>query len=636
LFVQAVAAVVASAAAKAHIGRYIRKSRKGQGMATTTDRASIPQRGEIAEKDTWNLADIYPSDSAWEKDFQKARMLASQAAQYRGKLAESAEQLWECLETRSELHQTVGALFQYAYLNKDLDNRVSRYQEMTDRVASLGAEAAAAFSFVEPELLGIDEARLRELAASFPKTDVYDFYIDELIRSKPHVRSQEVEEVLALSGMVARGPDNIFTMLDDADLTYPSISDEEGSEVQLTKQRYARFMESKVQRVRREANEAFYSSYRGHVNCLGAALSASVNQDVYYTRVRRYESCLHNALDEDNIPLSVYHALLDTTEELIAALHRYTDLRKRILKLDSIYPYDMVCPLFPDYDYTVPYGEAVKQLLESAAPLGETYIKTLREGLDSRWVDVHETQGKGSGAYMSGDNYRSHPFVLMNYDDSVDTLFTLAHEMGHALHSHLANRAQPFPKARYSIFVAEVASTQNEGLLMQYLLGKVRDPGERLYLIDRQVSGTLGTFFHQVMYARFELMIHEHVEKGGALSPDFLSELWGNLTQQYYGPAISMDDDTPLKWSRIPHFYRMYYVYQYATSYAASQMVLRQFLDGEEGIIDGYLQMLAAGGSNHPIELLKICNVKMTTPEPVRATIDLFDSMVAEMDKLTS
>jgi oligoendopeptidase F len=467
----------------------------------------------------------------------------------------------------------------------------------------------------------------------FTSPNIFDFYIRELIRSKAHIRSAEVEELLAMAGMIARGPDSIFSMLDDADMTYPSITDEEGNEVKLTKQRFAKYMESALQRVRCETNSAFYSSYKSHLNTIGASLAASVTKDVFYTKARRYESCLQRALDANNIPLSVYHSLLDTTEANISALHAYSDLRKRVLKLDQIWPYDMMCPLFPESDYTVPYADAVTQVIDAVQPLGATYQKVLTDAFGSRWVDVFETEGKGSGAYSWG-NYQAHPYVLMNYNDTVDNMFTLAHEMGHAMHSYLSNRKQPFAKAQYSIFVAEVASTLNEGLLLHSLLKKVTDTNQRLYLLNRHIDNTFGTFFHQVLYARFELIIHEEVEKGNALSPDFLTETWGNLTQKFYGPTVTMDEFTPLKWSRIPHFYNMFYVYQYATSYAASQAILKKFIDGEPGIIDKYLEMLSSGGKDHPIELLKICGVDMTKPDPVMATISLFREQVDEINRL--
>ncbi len=603
-------------------------------MPLTAKTNAIPKRDEIEGRHTWNLADIYATDAAWEVDYKRAQSMLAAAAQYAGKLRDSSQLLYECLTARSELAMLIEKLYHYSHLSKDLDNRVSKYQAMNERAAMLASQGATAFAFVEPELLAINEDELLEMEGSFPRQEIYDFYIKELIRSKAHIRSHEVEELLAMSSVVARGPDTIFSMLDDADLTYPSVTDESGIEVKLTKQRFARFLESADGRVRREAHEAFYTSYQSHINTIGASLASSVNKDVFYTRARRYKSCLEHALDGDNIPLSVYHSLLDTTEANISALHGYTRLRKKILKLDQIMPYDMVCPLFPQQDYEVPYDEAVKQVLDAAAPLGETYGRDLRRAFDSRWVDVFETEGKASGAYSSG-NYSVHPYVLMNYNDTVDNMFTLAHEMGHALHSHLANSAQPYPKAQYSIFVAEVASTLNEGLLMQYLLGRTTDRMTRLYLLNRHLDNTMGTFFHQVMYARFELTIHEHVELGNALSPDMMNDLWGNLTRTYYGPDLTLDPHTPFKWSRIPHFYNMFYVYQYATSYAASQAILTRFLAGDKGIIDKYLTMLSSGGKNHPIELLKICGVDMTKPDPVVATIALFREQVAEMDRLT-
>ncbi len=593
----------------------------------------VPTREEIDERYKWNLQDIYQSENDWEADFKKAKGLIDNANDFVGKLASAPDILYKCLEARSELMLTVAKLYQFARLNQDLDNRVSKYQAMTDRAAMISTQAGAAFSFVEPELLKIDEATLLQIANQFPKTDVYDFYIEELIRSKSHIRTQEVEELLAQSAMIARGPDSIFTMLDDADLKYPSIKDEKGNDVALTKQRYAKFLESSDRRVRREAHHAFYSAYKDHVNTFGASLSTSVNADLFYSRARRFESCLHAALHKDNIPVAVYHSLLDTTESHIEPLHKYTTLRKRILKLDEIHPYDMVCPLFPEADYEVKYDGAVEKILQAVRTLGGRYSEVLQSAFNSRWVDVFETQGKGSGAYNWG-SYPVHPFVLMNYNDTVDNMFTLAHEMGHALHSHLSNSTQPFPKAAYSIFVAEVASTLNEGLLLHYLMERAKDKLEKLYLLNRYIDNTVGTFFNQAMYARFELMIHEGVEKGGALSPDMLTKLWSDLSAKYYGPELKIDEFAPLKWSRVPHFYMTYYVYQYATSYAASQAILSKILAGEESIVDRYLKMLSAGGSDYPIELLKICGIDMTAPAPVEATLKMFAEQVEEMERL--
>ena len=602
-------------------------------MTTATTNHKIPQRNEIEEKYTWNLADIYQSDNDWEADFGKAQGIIASAPEFAGKLAGSSETLYRCLEARSELMLILSCLNQYASLSRDLDNRVSKYQELAERVAVLGSQAAAAFAFLEPELLTVDETKLRELAAGFEKTDVYDFYIEELIRSRGHIRSQEVEELLAMAAVVGRAPSNIFTMLDDADLTYPSITDDKGNEVKLTKQRFARFMESMDRRVRRDAHEAFYTSYKDHLNTIAATLSAGVNRNVFYAKSRRFDSSLHAALFGDNIPVSVYRSLIDTTEEHLAGMHKYIELRRRLLKLDDFRSYDILCPLFPDQDFEVEYDNAVEYVLKAMKPLGQTYQDDMRAGFERRWVDVFETQGKGSGAY-SWSNYRTHPFILMNYNDTVDNMFTLAHEMGHAMHSHLTNQHQPFEKSQYSIFVAEVASTLNEGLLIYHLLDEAKDDRRRLYLLNRYVDNTIGTFFHQVLYARFELMMHEAVEKGGALSPDFLSGLWKELTQKYYGPTLTMDEYTPLKWSRIPHFYLNFYVYQYATSYAASQAILKKFLDKEEGVIDRYLEMLSSGGKDHPIELLKICGIDMSTPAPVEANLKLFEEQVDEMESL--
>jgi len=596
---------------------------------------TVPQRADIDDKHKWNLADIYADDAAWEADFGKVKELIAQARQFAGRLAESPQSMYNCLDTRSKLQIILSRLYQYAFLYKDLDNRVSKYQALTERAATLSSEAGAAYAFVEPELLQIDEAELLRLSEQFPKTDEYDFYIRELIRSKKHVRSEEVEEVLALSSLVTRGPDAIFSMLDDADLKYPSVTDEQGDEIALTKQRVAKLLESPDPRVRRETHEAFYSAYKDHTNTLGASLASSVNGDLFYARTRRYDNCLHAALDGNNIPPEVYHSLIDTTEKNLKGLHDYVRLRHRLLRLDRIHSFDMFCPLFPEQDYEVEYDDAVAQVIESAAPLGHEYGRQLRHAFENRWIDVWETEGKGSGAY-NAHTYSVHPFVLMNYNRTVDHLFTLAHELGHSMHSHLTCAAQPFPKSHYSIFVAEVASTLNEGLLLDRLLKKTSDDKQRLYLLNRAIDNAVGTFFNQVLYAHFELDMHAEVEKGGALSPDMMTARWRDLTQQYYGPDFTVDELTPLKWSRVPHFYTAFYVFQYATSFAASQAIVARFLQGEQGLIEKYLQMLKAGGSDHPIELLKSCGVDMTTPTPVEATLKLFAEQVAEVDRLTS
>lgn len=620
---------------KSPIFRGIEKRKKERDMPTTTETATgLPARDTIEDKYKWDLTDLYGDEKAWEDEFSAAKDLIARASDFSGKLADSPATMYECLTARSDLDRMCGDLFQYARLSRDLDNRASKFQAMVDRVSALSSEAAAAYSFVEPELLEIEDDRLREMAAQFERTDVYDFYIKELIRSRKHIRSREVEEVLAQSVVVARGADSVFTMLNDADIQYGEIEDEDGKRVALTKQRFAKFMDSSDRRVRRDAHEAFYLPYKEHVNTLSASLSAAVNADIFYARAHRFDTALEAALDRHNIPVSVYHQLLDTTEANLKGLHDYVRLRGRLLKIEDMRPYDMMCPLVPDRDYEVAYDDAVNQIIEALKPLGDEYIKTLTDGFRSRWVDVFETDGKGSGAYSWG-NYGSHPFVLMNYNDTVDNMFTLAHEMGHALHSYRSNAAQPYPKAQYSIFVAEVASTLNEGLLAQHLLGKAGDDRDKLYLLNRQIDNAVGTFFNQVLYARFELRTHEEIEKGGALSPDMLNQLWGELTQQYYGPDLKVDPLTPLKWSRIPHFYYTYYVYQYATSFAASQAILEKFNAGEQGIIDKYLNLLAAGGSNYPIELLKVCGVDMSTPDPVEATLRLFEKQIAQADVLT-
>ncbi len=604
-------------------------------MTTDTKEQSnkIPQRSDIPTKDKWNLADIYKDSAEWETVFAEVKDQSAILVTFAGKLSD-ADSLFDCMELRSEISMKISCLFQYARLNLDLDSRQSEYQEMTDRAMMLSAEVGAASSFVEPELLKMTDAELLKLSSQFKKTDIYDLYIKELIRSREHIRSEEIEELLSLTMTFASGAEQTFGMLDSADIKYPSIKDENGNDVQLTKQRFAKFMDSSDRRVRKDASDGLLSSYKDHINTISSTLSTEVNKNLFYTKARNFDNALHRALDGDNIPTTVYHSLLDTTEAQIDGMHQWTALRKKILKLDEIAPYDMMCPLFPDYDYEVPYEKAVKKVIDGCLPLGDDYNKRLIHAFDDRWVDVYETDGKRGGAYSWG-NYSVHPYVLMNYNDTVDNMFTLAHELGHCLHSVYSNEVQPFQKSQYSTFVAEVASTLNEGLLMQHLLKEADSKEEKLYLLNRQIDGTMGTFFHQVMYARFELMIHQAVENGGALSPDAMSKIWGDLTKQYYGPSLTLDEMSPLKWSRIPHFYMTFYVYQYATSYAASQAILKKIIDGEDGIIERYLELIKSGGKDYPIQLLKECGVDMSTAEPVESTIALFKANVAEVERLT-
>ncbi len=601
----------------------------------TTQKSDIPQRSDIEEKYKWDLTDIYKSDAQWEEDFKKAQEIIDRAEKYKDRLTDSPDTLFECLEDRSKLSMICKDLYQYAKLNQDLDNRVSKYQAMTDRAAMLSSKADAAYSFVEPELNSVDDSRLKELADGFPKKDIYDFYFENLIRARKHIRSQEVEELLAQSHDIARSPDAAFTMLDDADIKYPRIKDEKGNEIQLTKQRFAKIlMQSPSQQVRGDANEAFHKVYKDHVNTLNALLAGEVRGNIFYARARKHESALHSALFPFNIPTEVYHSLLDTTEANLEGLNKWMELRRKILGLEKIYPYDIYCQLFPEQSYDVEYNDAIKEVLTAVEPLGKKYGEVMKRAFDNRWVDVYETEGKASGAFNWG-NFGAHPFILMNYNDTVDNMFTLAHEMGHAMHSYLSSQKQPFPKAQYSIFVAEVASTLNEGLLLNHLLKSADDDKKKLYLLNRHIDNTMGTFFHQVLYARFELTIHEMVERGEALSPDKLNEMWHELTQKFYGPSMTMDDFTKYKWSRIPHFYMTFYVYQYATSYAASQAILDKFLAGEEGIIEKYLELISSGGNDYPINQLKKCGVDMTTSAPIEATIKLFGKQVDEVARLT-
>ena len=536
------------------------------------------KREDIPEEYRWQLEDIYQNQDEWEKDFSRVQELINHIGTYQGGVGESASGLKQVIEILNEMQCKGDNIYVYSRMRRDEDNSNAQYQTLFDRAEGLGVQANAAVAFVVPELLTMTREQVKEYEETEPELAVYAHYFDELFRQKEHILSEKEERLLAMSADLSSASNNIFTMLNNADIKFPHIRDENGQEVELTKGRYGRFMESRDRRVRQEAYEGLYSTYKGLSNTLAATLSSSVKRDIFYARARNYPSALHAALDQDNVPVDVYDQLIKSVHGHLDSMYRYMKIRKKMLQVDPLYMYDIYVPLVREFDMKVPYEEAKEITLQGLKPLGDEYLSVLRQGYERRWIDVYENQGKTSGAYSWG-TYNTHPYVLMNYDDKLDDLFTLAHEMGHYLHSYYSNQTQPYVYSSYSIFVAEVASTVNESLLIDHLLKNTNDPQEKMYLLNHYLEQFRGTVFRQTMFAEFEKLTHERVEAGDALTPEALGELYRELNKKYYGPDVVMDDNICVEWARIPHFYSAFYVYKYATGFSAATAIKQSILE---------------------------------------------------------
>ncbi len=590
------------------------------------------QRDEIDDRYKWNLAAIYHDEQTWEQDFAKVKELASELAKYEGTIAKSSEQLLEVLLLQEKIELLFGKVFVYARMRKDEDNRVSKYQSLTDRAQGLAVQVSSALAFVVPEIIAIPD----EILAGFmqeEKLQLYKWLIAEIRRVKPHTLSAEQEVLLAATGELAQASDNIFTMLNNADIKFPVMRNEDGQEVELTKGRYSTFMESSNREIRQEAFTKLYSSYQSLINTLAMTLNHEVKKNIFYAKARKYESAIAAALFADNIPVSVYEQLVTTVNQHLDLLHRYVALRKEVLKLDEIHMYDLYAPLIDELQLKVSYETAAKQLEEALAPLGEGYINDMKRGLSSRWVDVYENEGKTSGAYSWG-TYGTEPYILLNYQDKVNDLFTLTHELGHSMHSYYSNNNQPQVYANYRIFVAEVASTLNEALLMHYLLANTTDKRERLYYLNYYLEQFRATLYRQAMFAEFEMLIHQRAEQGDALTAVELNKIYRELNVKYYGPEMVVDSQIDLEWARIPHFYMNFYVYKYATGFSAAISLAKQILTEGEPAVKRYLRFLKSGGSDYPIELLKAAGVDMNSSQPIEDALAVFREVLDEMGTL--
>lgn len=594
---------------------------------------TIRNREEIEERYKWNLENIYPDEQLWEKDLEQISRLGGQVGELQGTLGESARHLRSCLQLSDDLGRISEKAYVYARMRRDENNANHHYQALFDRVQSLTIQVGSITSFIVPEILTIPEDKLQAFLDEDKDLGLYRHSIDEILRQKEHILSQAEERLMAMSADLSLASGSIFTMLNNADIKFPVIKDEKGQDVEITKGRYGSLMESSDRRVRQDAYQGLYSSYRSLINTLGASLSASVKKDIFYARVRKYQSARAASLDQDNVPVEVYDRLIESVHANLDLMYRYMDIRKKVLELDELHFYDLYTPLVPEYKLEVPYEQARETLLQALQPLGPDYLARMESGFRDGWIDVYENQGKTSGAYSWGA-YDTNPYILMNYDNKLDDMFTLAHEMGHSLHSYYSNRSQPYVYSQYSIFVAEVASTVNESLLIDYLLARSSDPREKIYLLNHYLEQFRGTVYRQTMFAEFEKMIHAQAEAGEALTPELLKEIYRDLNTLYYGPEMVMDEYIPLEWSRIPHFYSAFYVYKYATGFATATALKEQIKNEGQPAVERYLDFLKSGGSDYPINLLQKAGVDLLTPEPVSDALEYFGKLLDQLEEL--
>ncbi|SHI89876.1 oligoendopeptidase F [Lutispora thermophila] len=595
--------------------------------------ASNPKREEIKDEFKWKLEHIYESVELWEEDFKKVKNMVNKLSEYNDRIAESSDNLLESIKLSANMSRLFEKLHVYAHMKSHENTANSFYQSLADRADALGIELEAKSSFMMPEIISISDDDMEKFYKENNELGFYKRYLDEIRRMKPYVLSKNEEEILAMAGELAQAPGNIFDMYNNADIKFPMVKNDDGKEIELTKGRYMALVESSNREVRKNAYTALYSTYKNHRNTLAAMLNANVKANIFNAKVRKYKSAREAAMFPDNVPIEVYDNLIDTIHNKMHLMYRYMALRKKLLGLDELQMYDIYAPMVKDVNIEIPYAEAKDTVKKGLSLLGEEYVNLLDEAYENGWIDVYENQGKISGAYSWGC-YDSHPYVLMNYNDTLDSMFTLAHELGHAMHSYYSDKNQDYVYSQYKIFVAEVASTTNEALLMDYMLKNTQDKKLKMYLLNHYLEQFRATVYRQTMFAEFEKVIHEKVESGESLTADLLSEIYANLNKQYYGPDVEMDEYIEMEWARIPHFYSSFYVYKYATGFSAAIALSSKIINQEEGARSRYLEFLKSGGADYPIELLRKAGVDMTTPEPIEKALMVFENLLNEMENM--
>lgn len=593
---------------------------------------TLPERSQVPAELKWDVESVFADDAAWEAALAAAEAKLEQLAAYAGTLNQGAAHLAEYLEIKQDLLLKLDKVFLYAQMKRDEDNGNATYQELADRAQSLGVKISAMLAFEEPELLDIPQDTLLAWLDT-PELALYRRYFNEVLRLRPHILNQREEELLALSGEVMAAPRNIFGMFNNADIKFPSITDDEGKQVEITHGNYITLMENPSRDVRRAAFEGLYATYTAHKNSLGAMYAANVKKNVFAAKVRHFDGPLASALFAEEIPSTVYDSLIAGVRANLPLFFRYLELRRRALGVDKLHLYDVYVPLAQDKPRNIPYAEAVETVLAALAPLGEEYISIAKTAFTDGWVDVMENRGKTSGAYSSGV-YGSKPFILLNYQGNLNSVFTLAHELGHSMHSYFSNHHQPYVYSDYEIFVAEVASTVNENLLLRYLLNKETDPKERMRLANHYLDDFRGTVFRQTMFAEFEKICHAAAQNGEALSCQYFQKVYYQLNLDYFGDAVAVDQQIDMEWARIPHFYRAFYVYKYATGMSAATALAQNILSGDTDKVAAYLGFLAGGSSQSPIELLRGAGVDMEDAATLDKAMQSFADMLNELESL--
>lgn len=595
----------------------------------------LPKRSEVRKEDTWAIEDMYATLESWEADVKKAQELATQVEARKETMTQSAKNLLETLNLYAECNQTMSLVANYAQRASDVDTKNMENQANLQKIMGIMVDISGKMAFIEPAILEIPEETLEQYMKEETGLELYRLLFKEIQRTKEHTLSAELEELIAATGEMQETPHHIFSMFSNADLEFPEITDKNGEQVRITSGRYISMQNSKDRRVREDSFMGLYHTYRKFENTLAAAYSGQVKQQMFLAKARKYPSTLVAAVDGNNVSPKVYENLVEAVNENMDKMHRYVSLRKKCLGVEELHMYDIYTPMIADADRKVLFEEAKETVLKAIAPLGEKYVNTVKTGFENRWIDVYENEGKRSGAYSAGA-YGVHPFVLLNYDNKLDDMFTLAHEMGHAMHSYLSNEAQPFIYSRYKIFVAEVASTCNEVLLMEYLLANTTDKKERAYLINHFLDSFKGTVYRQTMFAEYEKITNEMAEAGQSLTADALRKVYYDLNCKYYGPDMVSDEEIGWEWCRIPHFYYNFYVYQYATGFSAAVAIARRILKEGQPAVEDYMKFLSSGGSDAPVELLKIAGVDMNTKAPIQAALDVFGELLDEMEALIS
>lgn len=592
------------------------------------------KRSDVPKEYQWAIEDLYASDEDWKKDLDRIKDMLPQIEAFQGKLGENADSLLGFLKLQDDITVLLDRFANYALRKADEDTKNTTYQGFRDQTTGICVAISSALSFAEPEILKIPEAVLNGFYGKQPELNTYRRCLDDILRKKAHILSDAEEKILAAAGDLAQSPDDIFSLLNNADLTYESVTDIEGNRFPVTHASFIPLMQNYDRNVRKDAFESLYKTYAEHKNTSAAILSAQMKQLNFFSKMRRYDSPLEAALDANNVAPQVYRNLIDAVHENMNAMYKYVRLRKKLLKVDALHMYDLYVPIVPNAERDIPFDEAKKNIREALSVLGDDYVALLDEGFGSRWIDIYENEGKRSGAYSCG--CRLHPYVLLNYKNNLDSEFTTAHEMGHALHSYLSNRNQPVVDADYVIFVAEVASTCNEALLMQYLLKKTTDKKERAYLINYFLEQFRTTLYRQTMFAEFELKMSQMIQNGESINSESACRVYHDLIDLYFGDDIVHDAKIDLEWARIPHFFYNFYVYQYATGFSAAIALSQKILSEGEPAVKAYKEnFLSAGRSKDPVSILKDAGVDMSTKKPVEDALKLFDSLIDELAELT-